>query len=215
VRKPVFWLMYLMFVLVASGGLMAAAQIAPLARDFQVAGVEIDLLGLSIPTLTLAISLDRVLDGLGRPFFGWLSDLIGRENTMFIAFSTAACALVLLIRFGSVPVLFVAFSAMFFCVFGEIYSLFPATSGDTFGSRHAATNAGMLYTAKGTAALLVPLTSVVAAAYGWYAVLTLAVAFNIAAATLAIFVLKPLRSGFLRRSLATEIEPRPSPQGVA
>ena len=162
VRTPVFWLLYLMFVMVASGGLMAAAQIAPIAHDFQVADTPINLFGLILPALTLAISVDRVLDGMGRPFFGWVSDRIGRENTMFIAFGSAALAIVLLTQLGRNPVLFVVFTAMFFCVFGEIYSLFPATAGDTFGSKFAATNAGMLYTAKGTAALLVPVSSIIA-----------------------------------------------------
>ena len=197
IRTPVFWLLYVMFVMVASGGLMAAAQIAPIAHDFHVADSPIDLFGLILPALTLAISVDRVLDGMGRPFFGWVSDRIGRENTMFIAFGTAALAIVLLTQLGRNPVLFVVFTAMFFCVFGEIYSLFPATAGDTFGSKFAATNAGMLYTAKGTAALLVPVSSIVASHFGWYAVFYIAASFNLIAAILALFVLKPLRAQFV------------------
>jgi OFA family oxalate/formate antiporter-like MFS transporter len=198
VRQKVFWLMYLMFVLVASGGLMAAAQIGPIARDYGIASVPVDLFGLVMPALTLAISLDRILDGFGRPFFGWVSDNIGRENTMFIAFVVAALSLLLLTQFGHSPWMFVVLTALFFGVFGEIYSLFPATCGDTFGSKYAATNAGMLYTAKGTASALVPLASLAAATYGWSAVFAIAVAFNICAALLALFVLKPLRAGFLR-----------------
>ncbi|PWC31134.1 oxalate/formate MFS antiporter [Azospirillum sp. TSO35-2] len=198
VRTPVFWLLYIMFVMVASGGLMAAAQIAPIAHDFHVADSPINLFGLVLPALTLAISIDRVLDGAGRPFFGWVSDRIGRENTMFIAFGTAALAIILLTQLGRNPVLFVVFTAMFFCVFGEIYSLFPATAGDTFGSKFAATNAGMLYTAKGTAALLVPLSSLIASHFGWHAVFYIAASFNLVAAVLALFVLKPLRANFLQ-----------------
>jgi MFS transporter, OFA family, oxalate/formate antiporter len=199
-RQPVFWLMYLMFVLVASGGLMAAAQIAPIARDYGVASVPLSIAGLVMPALTLAISLDRVLDGFGRPFFGWVSDNIGRENTMCIAFTVAALSLLLLTQFGHSPWLFVVLTALFFGVFGEIYSLFPATCGDTFGAKYAATNAGMLYTAKGTASALVPLASLAATAYGWSAIFAIAVAFNICAALLALFALKPLRAGFLRRA---------------
>jgi len=197
-RQPVFWLMYLMFVLVASGGLMAAAQIGPIARDYGIASVPLNLLGLMMPALTLAISLDRTLDGFGRPFFGWVSDNIGRENTMFIAFAVAAVSLLLLTQLGHSPWMFVVLTALFFGVFGEIYSLFPATCGDTFGSKYAATNAGMLYTAKGTASALVPLASLAAATYGWSAVFAIAVAFNVCAALLALFALKPLRAGFLR-----------------
>ncbi len=202
ITKPVFWLLYLMFVMVASGGLMAAAQIAPIAKDLGVANQEVNILGLQAVALTLAISLDRIFDGFGRPLFGFISDRIGRENTMFIAFGTAAAMLLLLVYHGSNPVVFVIATACFFGVFGEIYSLFPATSGDTFGSKFAATNAGMLYTAKGTAALLVPLAGVVASSYGWYAVFAIAVAFNAAAAFLALFVLKPVRAAHIARSAA-------------
>ncbi|MDB5410431.1 MAG: major facilitator superfamily 1 [Rhodospirillales bacterium] len=196
-RQPVFWLMYLMFVLVASGGLMAAAQIGPIARDYGIASVPLDVFGLVMPALTLAISLDRILDGFGRPFFGWVSDNIGRENTMFIAFAVAATSLLLLTQFGHSPWMFVVMTALFFGVFGEIYSIFPATCGDTFGSKYAATNAGMLYTAKGTASALVPLASLAAATYGWSAVFTIAVIFNFCAAFLALFALKPVRARHL------------------
>ena len=198
IRTPVFWLLYVMFVMVASGGLMAAAQIAPIAHDFHVADSPINMFGLVLPALTLAISIDRILDGAGRPFFGWVSDRIGRENTMFIAFGIAALAIILVTQLGRNPVMFVIFTAMFFCVFGEIYSLFPATAGDTFGSKFAATNAGMLYTAKGTAALLVPLSSIIASHFGWHAVFYIAASFNLVAAVLALFVLKPLRAAFIQ-----------------
>ncbi|MGQ4274365.1 oxalate/formate MFS antiporter [Terrihabitans sp. B22-R8] len=201
-KKPVFWLMYVMFVMVASGGLIAAAQIGPIAHDFGVAETPVTILGITMAALTFAISLDRIFDGFGRPFFGWVSDTIGRENTMFIAFAIAALALSLLVFKGNNPLIFVVFSALFFGVFGEIYSLFPATSGDTFGSKFAATNNGLLYTAKGTAALLVPLASLVSAAYGWYAVFAISVCLNAIAAVLALFVLKPLRRRFIERGHA-------------
>ncbi|MGU3495367.1 oxalate/formate MFS antiporter [Xanthobacteraceae bacterium A53D] len=209
--KPIFWLLYVMFVMVASGGLMAAAQIGPIAHDFKVADVPVSLLGVQMAALTFAISLDRIFDGFGRPLFGWVSDNIGRENTMFIAFTVAAGSLLMLVYHGQNPIIFVIFSALFFGVFGEIYSLFPATCGDTFGSKYAATNAGMLYTAKGTAALLVPAASLVAARYGWSAVFAIAMALNLAAAFLAMFVLKPLRARFLARSAAeAAAEPQPT-----
>jgi OFA family oxalate/formate antiporter-like MFS transporter len=192
-RQPVFWVMYLAFVLVASGGLMAAAQIGPIANDFKIADVPVSLLGLQMAALTMAISLDRILDGFGRPFFGWVSDHIGRETTMAIAFSIAALSLLVLARLGSEPMIFVLFSALFFGVFGEIYSLFPATSGDTFGTRYASTNAGMLYTAKGTASLLVPLASLVAAHQGWTAVFNLAIGFNVTAVLIVLFLVRPMR----------------------
>ncbi|MGV7033883.1 oxalate/formate MFS antiporter [Methylobacterium symbioticum] len=197
VRTPVFWVMYAMFVMVASGGLMAAAQIAPIAHDFKVADVPVSLFGLQMAALTLAISLDRIFDGFGRPFFGFVSDKIGREKTMFIAFSTAAFAVILLLGYGRNPIVFVLATAIYFGVFGEIYSLFPATCGDTFGSKFAASNAGLLYTAKGTAAMLVPLGSMVSAAYGWTAVFGLIIGLNVTAAALAMFVLRPMRLRYL------------------
>ena len=196
-RSPIFWLMYLVFVMVAAGGLMTAAQIAPIAHDFKIANEPVDLLGFQMAALTFAISLDRIFDGFGRPFFGWVSDTIGRENTMFIAFGTAALMLLTLSTYGHIPVVFVLATAVYFGVFGEIYSLFPATTGDTFGAAYATTNNGMLYTAKGTAALLVPLASVVAASYGWQAVFVMAVGLNAAASLLALFVIKPMRRAFI------------------
>jgi OFA family oxalate/formate antiporter-like MFS transporter len=206
-RSPIFWVMYAVFVMVASGGLMAAAQIAPIAHDFKIATTPVTLAGFQMAALTFAISLDRIFDGFGRPFFGWVSDTIGREHTMFIAFGTAALMLLTLSAYGHVPVVFVLATAVYFGVFGEIYSLFPATCGDTFGAKFATTNNGMLYTAKGTASLLVPLASVISAAYGWKAVFVVAVALNATAALTALFVIKPLRRSFILGSEATMAEP--------
>jgi OFA family oxalate/formate antiporter-like MFS transporter len=196
-RSPIFWVMYLVFVMVAAGGLMTAAQIAPIAHDFKIANEPVSLLGFQMAALTFAISLDRIFDGFGRPFFGWVSDTIGREHTMFIAFGTAALMLLTLSAYGHIPVVFVLATAIYFGVFGEIYSLFPATTGDTFGAKYATTNNGMLYTAKGTAALLVPIASIVAASYGWQAVFAMAVGLNATAALLALFVIKPMRRAFI------------------
>ena len=196
-RSPIFWVMYLVFVMVAAGGLMTAAQIAPIAHDFKIADTPVSLAGFQMAALTFAISLDRIFDGFGRPFFGYVSDTIGRENTMFIAFGTAAVMLLTLSAYGHVPIVFVLATAVYFGVFGEIYSLFPATCGDTFGSKFATTNNGMLYTAKGTASLLVPLASVLSTTYGWKAVFVVAVALNATAALMAVFVIKPLRRSFI------------------
>ncbi|MBR0800549.1 oxalate/formate MFS antiporter [Bradyrhizobium jicamae] len=196
-RSPIFWIMYLVFVMVAAGGLMAAAQIAPIAHDYKIASTPVTLAGFQMAALTFAISLDRIFDGFGRPFFGWVSDNIGREHTMFIAFGTGALMLLTLSTWGHNPLVFVLATAVYFGVFGEIYSLFPATCGDTFGSKFATTNNGMLYTAKGTASLLVPAASIVATTYGWHAVFVIAVALNATAALMAVFVIKPLRRAFI------------------
>ncbi|HEY3181172.1 MAG TPA: oxalate/formate MFS antiporter [Casimicrobiaceae bacterium] len=192
--RPVFWVMYVMFVLVAAGGLMATAQLAPIAKDFKIMDVPVSLLGLTLPALTFALAIDRVLNGFTRPFFGWVSDNIGRENTMFIAFALESLGILALYRFGHDPVLFVILTGLVFFAWGEIYSLFPSTCADTFGSKYAAANAGMLYTAKGTASLLVPLSSMLTAMTGnWHAVFIVASVMNAVAALLAWFVLKPMR----------------------
>ena len=193
VRKPVLWVMYVMFMLVASGVLMMAANIAPIAKDLKVEKITVELFGLAMPALTFALTLNRYFDGFGRPFFGWVSDMIGRENTMAIAFTLGAIALFMLGQSGSDPVQFVIFTALYFGVSGEIYSLFPATQGDTFGSKFAAANAGMLYTAKGAAALVVPAAAAIAASSGWHTVFTISAACNLSAAALGLFLLKPMR----------------------
>ena len=173
---------------------MATAQLAPIARDFQIADVPVSLLGITLPALTFALSIDRILNGITRPFFGWVSDQIGREQTMFIAFALEGVGILLLSSFGGNPVAFVILTGLVFFAWGEIYSLFPATCADAYGRKFAAGNYGLLYTAKGTAALLVPVTSVMAASSGgWETVFILAAVINLVAAFMALFVLKPLR----------------------
>jgi OFA family oxalate/formate antiporter-like MFS transporter len=195
VQSPIFWVMYLMFVLVGAGGLMATAQLAPIAKDFKVDTVPVSLIGITLPALTFALSLDRILNGITRPFFGWVSDNIGRENTMFIAFGIEAVGIWALGQFGQEPVTFVILSGLVFFAWGEIYSLFPSTCTDTYGTKYATTNAGLLYTAKGTASLLVPLGNVLATYTGnWHAVFIVAAIMNLVASLTALLVLKPMRA---------------------
>ena len=202
-RSPVFWVMYVMFVLVGAGGLMATAQLAPIAKDFKIADIPVSLIGLTLPALTFALSIDRVLNGLTRPFFGWVSDHIGRELTMLIAFGLEAIGIFALYRYGQDPLHFVLLSGLVFFAWGEIYSLFPSTCTDTFGARYATTNAGLLYTAKGTASLLVPLANVLTVATGnWHAVFVVAAIMNAVAALMAWFVLRPMRRAHKARVAA-------------
>ncbi|MGY2052046.1 oxalate/formate MFS antiporter [Methylobacterium sp. JK268] len=209
VRTPIFWVMYAMFVMMAAGGLMATAQLGPIAKDFRIADVPVSLLGVTLPALTFAATLDRVLNGVTRPFFGWVSDHIGRENTMFLSFAIEGLGIYALSVFGSDPVAFVVLTGLVFFAWGEIYSLFPATCGDTFGTKYAATNAGLLYTAKGTAALIVPYTSVLTTWTGsWHAVFLAAAALNIVAALMALLVLKPMRAAYTKT--AAVLTPAPA-----
>jgi OFA family oxalate/formate antiporter-like MFS transporter len=192
--SPGFWVMYVMFVLMATGGLMAVAQLAPIAKDFKIADVPVSLVGFTMPALVFAMQLDRILNGITRPLFGWISDRIGRENTMFIAFGLEGLGILMLGRLGSNPVAFVILTGLVFFAWGEIYSLFPATCCDTYGTRYATANAGLLYTAKGTASLLVPLTNVLAeGSGGWHTVFLACSIMNFTAAAMALLVLKPLR----------------------
>jgi MFS transporter, OFA family, oxalate/formate antiporter len=201
IREPVFWVMYLMFVLVGAGGLMATAQLALIAKDYKIADTPVNLIGIVLPALTFALAIDRILNGLTRPFFGWVSDQIGREKTMFIAFGLEAIGILALWQLGNNPVAFVLLTGLVFFAWGEIYSLFPSTCTDTFGSKYAAANAGALYTAKGTASLLVPLSSVLAAATGgWHAVFIVAAIMNAVAALMAWFVLRPMRLARFRKA---------------
>ncbi|HUL42387.1 MAG TPA: oxalate/formate MFS antiporter [Burkholderiales bacterium] len=198
-RQPVFWVLYFMFVMVAAGGLMAVAQLAPIAKDFKIATIPVSLVGITLPALTFALSLDRVLNGLTRPFFGWVSDQIGRETTMLIAFGLEAVGIAALYTYGHDPVHFVLLTGIVFFAWGEIFSLFPSTCTDTFGSKFAAANAGLLYTAKGTAALLVPLANVLTRETGsWHAVFLIAAIMNAVAALTAWFILRPMRNAHIK-----------------
>jgi len=200
VKTPIFWVMYAMFIMMAAGGLMATAQLAPIAKDYKVADIPVSLIGLTMPALTFALFFDRILNGLTRPFFGWVSDQIGREQTMFIAFMLEGLGIIALGNLASNPVMFVLLSGLVFFAWGEIYSLFPATVTDTFGATYATANTGLMYTAKGTAAILVPYTSILAAKGDWHTVFYGAAALNIIAALLAIAVLKPMRSSYTNRT---------------
>jgi OFA family oxalate/formate antiporter-like MFS transporter len=194
-RSPIFWVLYVMFVLVSASGLMATAQVAPIAKDFKIDGVPLDLVFFTATTLTIALVVDNVLNGLARPFFGWVSDHFGRENTMAVVFTIGAVSYWLLGSIGSSPVAFIVCAGLVFFTWGEIFSLFPSTCTDSFGAKYATTNAGLLYTAKGTSAWLVPIASLLKTYTGsWHAVFVASAIMNIVVALAAIFILKPLRA---------------------
>jgi len=203
IRHPIFWLMYFMFVIVGAGGLMITANLKPIAADWKIDNTPVTLMAMTMTAVTFAATFDRILNGLTRPFFGWVSDKIGRENTMFIAFGLEGVGIYLLYLWGQDPVWFVILSGAVFFAWGEIYSLFPSTCTDTFGSKFATTNAGLLYTAKGTAALLVPAANYLQQSHGnWDAVFLVAAGANILASLLALVVLKPWRKSVVEKSAA-------------
>jgi oxalate/formate antiporter len=195
-KTPVFWLMFLMMTMMSTSGLMVISQMASFSRDFGIADATI----LGMGALPLALTLDRITNGLTRPFFGWVSDRIGREKTMFIAFGLEAIAMTLWLLTRDVTLLFVLFSGIVFFGWGEIFSLFPSTLTDTFGERHATTNYGFLYMAQGLGSIFGgPLAARLHEASGsWIPVFAVVISLDILTALLATAVLKPLRSKYLR-----------------
>ncbi len=191
VRTPTFWTMYLMMAMVAFGGLMVAAQLRPIASTY---GLDQTVVFIGVTALGLALILDRILNGITRPFWGWVSDHIGRYNTMAIAFSLEAIAVFALLQLIDQPIWFVVMSGFVFFAWGEIYSLFPAAIGDVFGPEYATTNYGILYTAKGTASIFAGWGAAVMleTTGSWVPVFWAAICCDALAATLAFFWLKRL-----------------------
>ncbi|SEA96425.1 oxalate/formate MFS antiporter [Paraburkholderia sartisoli] len=200
IKTPVFWVIYASFVAVAAGGLMATAQLGPIAKDWGLAKLPMSFFGMTLPLLTMTLSIDNICNGFTRPFCGFISDKIGRENTMFFIFIGEGLALLGLMQYGSNPYAFMTFAALIFLFWGEIFSIFPAICADTFGSKYAASNAGTLYTAKGTASLIVPIASVLSATGGWNLVFIVSAVITIAAGISAKFILAPMRTRWVEAS---------------
>ena len=204
-RSPLFWTLYLMFVMVSASGLMATAQLALIATDY---GIDKTILFAGASTLAVALVVDNVANGGARPFFGWVSDQIGRENTMIIAFTLGGFSYLALGQVGNQPWLFVLFAALIFFTWGEIFSLFPSTCTDAFGPKYATINTSLLYTAKGTSALLVPTANLIKNATGsWYAVFLVAAVANFVVVLMALFVVKPMRRAQARAAIASPLSP--------
>jgi MFS transporter, OFA family, oxalate/formate antiporter len=201
VKTGVFWLMYVMMMLVAFGGLMVTAQLKPIAASY---GLDKQVLFIGITVLSFALILDRILNGLTRPFWGWISDHIGRYNTMAIAFASEALAIFALLHLLHHPLAFVILTGLAFFAWGEIFSLFPAAIGDVFGPKYATTNYGIQYTAKGAAAIFAGwgAAKIMEASGSWIPIFWAAVACDLSAAILAFFVLKP----FVVKTIAREEE---------
>ena len=205
-RTPIFWLMFVMMSMMATGGLMVISQIGAFARDF---GVTKDTLVLGMAALPLALTIDRVANGLTRPFFGWVSDRIGRENTMTVAFLLEGAAIFLMLMFGRNPLLFVLLSGVIFFGWGEIYSLFPAIQGDLFGQKHAANNFGFLLVATAVGSILGgPLAALLfEQSHSWTLVFSIVSGLDVLTAVLALVVLKPMRQRFL---VGDAVRPEPA-----
>ncbi len=199
-RQPLFWLMFFMMTCMSTSGLMVTSQMAMFAKDFGISDVVV----LGMAALPLALTIDRFTNGLTRPLFGFISDKFGREQTMFIAFALEAVAMTLWLMCRHDAVLFVLLSGVVFLGWGEIFSLFPATLTDTFGSRHATTNYGCLYMSQGIGSIVGgPLAALLYQhTQSWMPVFTSAISLDVLTAILALLALKPLRQRFLRRHTA-------------
>ena len=199
-KTPVFWLMFLMMTMMSTGGLMVVSQFGPVMKDFGIADVAIA----GMAALPFALTLQRIANGLTRPFFGWVSDRIGRENTMFMAFGMEAIAVWLMLMSRGDPALFVVMSGIVFFGWGEIFSLFPSTVTDSFGTRYATTNFGFLYIAQGVGSVLGgPAAAWLFVRTGsWFPVFWLIIILDGVTAVLALVALKPLRMAWMRREAA-------------
>ena len=192
-HTKLFWLMFVMFILVVTGGMMAVAQLGVIAKDLGVKEFQVDLHFFVMAALPLALMLDRIMNGISRPLFGWISDHIGREKTMVIAFTLEGCGIIALGYFGSNPYAFLILSGIVFLAWGEVYSLFSALACDAFGTKHIGKIYGVLYTAKGIGALFVPIGNLMMEATGtWSTVLYTVAAMDLTAALLAMVVLRPV-----------------------
>jgi oxalate/formate antiporter len=200
-KTPLFWLLFVMMTLMSTGGLMVIVQFANFSREF---GIDAKVTVWGLAALPLALSIDRLTNGLTRPFFGWVSDRIGRENTMTIAFLGEAAAIVALLAVRDTPALYVLLSGVVFFGWGEIFSLFPATLTDSFGTEHATANYGFLYMAQGIGSVLGgPVAAAIHDATGsWMPVFGLVVAMDVTTGLLALLVLKPMRRGAVVPAMA-------------
>ncbi len=192
-KAPIFWLLFVMMTMMSTGGLMVIVQFSSFSASF---GIDSHVLVWGLAALPLALTIDRITNGLTRPVFGWISDRIGRENTMAIAFLGEAAAILALLAARSSPTLYVLLSGVVFFGWGEIFSLFPSVLTDTFGTSHATANYGFLYMAQGVGSVLAgPVAAYIHDASGsWLPVFALVVAMDVATGLLALFALKPMRA---------------------
>ena len=202
-RSPVFWLMFVMMSMMSTGGLMVITQFTSFAKSFGVtAQTTVVIFGMASAAIPAALTFDRITNGLTRPFFGWVSDHIGRENTMAVAFILEGIAIFLMLQYRSDPYLLVVLSGLVFFGWGEIFSLFPSTLTDTFGTKYATTNYGFLYMAQGVGSILgAPIAAMIYEATGsWMPVFGLVIGMDVLTGLLALLVLKPLRQAWFART---------------
>jgi MFS transporter, OFA family, oxalate/formate antiporter len=197
--QPSFYVVYLMMTMLAFGGIVVTAQLSPMAVSYHVDKV---IVAFGLSALVLAVEIDRILNGLTRPFWGWVSDRIGRENAIFISFLLEAAAVFALLQLISHPIWFIVLSGLCFFAWGNIYSLFPSITADLYGKKWATTNYGVVYTAKGLATIF----AAPGAAWlfektgSWTKVFWAMIICDVIAAFMALLWLKPLAARSVRGS---------------
>jgi oxalate/formate antiporter len=204
-RSPVFWLMFVMMSMMSTGGLMVITQFTSFAKSFGIDGsTSVTILGATMAAIPAALTFDRITNGLTRPFFGWVSDRIGRENTMAIAFILEGAAIYTMLQYRTDPFLLIVLSGLVFFGWGEIFSLFPATLTDTFGTKYATTNYGFLYMAQGVGSILgAPVAAMIfERTASWMPVFALVIGMDVLTGLLALLVLKPMRRRLLAQAAA-------------
>jgi MFS family permease len=202
-KTPVFWLMFVMMSMMSTGGLMVITQFTSFARSFGIdAKTTVIIAGITLAAIPTALTFDRITNGLTRPFFGWVSDHIGRENTMGIAFILEGVAIYLMLQYRTDPFMLIVLSGLVFFGWGEIFSLFPSTLTDTFGTKYATTNYGFLYMAQGVGSILgAPVAAMIFESTGsWMPVFGLVIGMDILTGLLALLVLKYMRRRLLARA---------------
>jgi OFA family oxalate/formate antiporter-like MFS transporter len=203
IRQPTFWVLYVVMTMMAFTGLVVTVQISPIASYYHVGNV---VMVFGFTALVLALELDRIVNGVTRPLWGWISDRVGRENAMFVSFALQAVSIVAWIRLLDNPVWFVIFSGLAYFGWGNIFSLFPAAVGDLFGRRYATTNYGFMYTSKGLASILSgPVVALVAQQFrgNWTPIFWAMAASSAIPALMALLWLKPIT----RRAVGPTVPP--------
>ncbi|MDE1906240.1 MAG: oxalate/formate MFS antiporter [Rhodospirillales bacterium] len=204
-RTPVFWVLYMLFLLMAAGGLMASANMAAIAKSYGVSDVVI-LFGAG--ALYIGLIFANIMNGIARPLFGAVGDKIGHTNTMALSFGLGAIAYFMMLTIGTSPWGFVLSIGLIFVCWGQIFSLFPAFCTDLFGPKYATTNLSTLYTSKGAAGFLVPVASyIVAQTHTWSNVLILTACINVVAVVLVMLVLKPAEARYHRLNMEHAASP--------
>ena len=201
-KTPVFWVLFVLMTMVAIGGLMVISQLGPFAASM---GISETTTVMGLAALPLALTIDRIANGVTRPFFGWISDRIGREPTMFIAFGLEAIGVFLLLKLGDQPVAFVLLSGLVFFGWGQIYALFPSLQADLFGPRYAVQNFGYLLVSTAVASVLgAPVAAMLLESSGsWNAAFYAVIVLDTLAAIASVAVLAPMTKRIRQARLAT------------